>query len=250
MWQTDASNPEGSRGPSRKASYFIVGEGVVSADPGELSLRACSRGALVPVLPHRPARPATAEGLRRRLANAMTSSDAGQSQVPAGFTYLGQFIDHDLTFDVTQVMLGENLDRRELLQGRSPSLDLDSLYGAGPDDPDRPSSTGDGVHLKMGRRRSSVGPDGAKDGFDLPRVGPRARRAAALSPTSETTRTSPSPRRTPRSSASTSGSSTRCRRGVPGRAALHSGRGGESSPLPVDDQDRLPAAHRRSGDRR
>ncbi len=32
-------------------------------------------------------------------------------------------------------MLGEDISPAELLQGALPSLDLDSLYGAGPDDP-------------------------------------------------------------------------------------------------------------------
>ena len=61
---------------------------------------------------------------------------AARPQIPAGFTYLGQFIDHDLTFDKTAVMLGEHVSPAELLQARSPSLDLDSLYGAGPHDPE------------------------------------------------------------------------------------------------------------------
>jgi hypothetical protein len=67
-------------------------------------------------------------------------------------------------------MLGDSVSPAELLQGRSPSLDLDSLYGAGPDDPESARFYRDGVHLKMGRT-DAVPPDGAKDGFDLPRVG-------------------------------------------------------------------------------
>lgn len=54
------------------------------------------------------------------------------AEVPAGYTYLGQFVDHDLTSDRTTLELGEDLGPGELLQGRSPSLDLDCLYGAGP----------------------------------------------------------------------------------------------------------------------
>jgi hypothetical protein len=51
--------------------------------------------------------------------------------VPAGYTYLGQFIDHDLTFDTTS-----NLDVASAAASnlRTPSLDLDCLYGSGPDD--------------------------------------------------------------------------------------------------------------------
>jgi len=51
--------------------------------------------------------------------------------IPAGFTYLGQFIDHDITFDPTS--FGERARRpRRTANRRTPRLDLDSLYGGGP----------------------------------------------------------------------------------------------------------------------
>ena len=65
----------------------------------------------------------------------MVAGGGGFGTIPAGFTYLGQFVDHDLTFDKTSVMFGDNVAPAQLLQARSPSLDLDSLYGAGPTDP-------------------------------------------------------------------------------------------------------------------
>jgi hypothetical protein len=71
---------------------------------------------------------------RRKIANVMTAGGGAGSRIPAGFTYVGQFIDHDLTFDKTNVMLGENVSPTQLLRARSPSLDLDALYGAGPQD--------------------------------------------------------------------------------------------------------------------
>ena len=43
---------------------------------------------------------------RRKLAKAMTEAGGTDSTIPAGYTYLGQFIDHDLTFDRTKVALG------------------------------------------------------------------------------------------------------------------------------------------------
>jgi hypothetical protein len=39
------------------------------------------------------------EGNRRKIALDMAAGGGGQSRIPAGFTYLGQFIDHDLTFE-------------------------------------------------------------------------------------------------------------------------------------------------------
>jgi hypothetical protein len=61
-----------------------------------------------------------------------TEDPAGDNDaVPAGFTYLGQFVDHDITFDPTS--LQERLiDPLALHNFRTPALDLDSLYGGGP----------------------------------------------------------------------------------------------------------------------
>ena len=49
----------------------------------------------------------------------------------AGTTFVGQFIDHDVTFD-TSSKLGSPTDPLTATNGRTPALDLDSLYGAGP----------------------------------------------------------------------------------------------------------------------
>jgi hypothetical protein len=71
----------------------------------------------------------------RSLALAMHDPDNPRLFAPiaAGFTYLGQFVDHDMTFDPTS--LGENaVDVGDLANFRTPALDLDCLYGSGPDD--------------------------------------------------------------------------------------------------------------------
>lgn len=49
----------------------------------------------------------------------MAAGTGGASQIPAGFTYLGQFTDHDLTFDKTAVALGTNVTPAQLLQART-----------------------------------------------------------------------------------------------------------------------------------
>jgi hypothetical protein len=49
----------------------------------------------------------------------------------AGFTYLGQFIDHDLTFDITPLARAHPHAKR-ISNFRSPFLDMDHLYGGGP----------------------------------------------------------------------------------------------------------------------
>ncbi len=53
--------------------------------------------------------------------------------IPAGYTYLGQFIDHDITFDPAS-LLGRINDPDALQDFRTPRFDLDSLYGSGPAD--------------------------------------------------------------------------------------------------------------------
>lgn len=55
--------------------------------------------------------------------------------VPAGYTYLGQFIDHDLTFDNTSSLNPADAGEEDRLPSnlRTPRFDLDSLYGDGPD---------------------------------------------------------------------------------------------------------------------
>src|SRR3954465_1338301 len=104
---------------------------------------------------------------RLKIATAMIREGKGRSGIPAGFTYLGQFVDHDLTADRTRVELGEHVSPGELLQGRSPKLDLDSLYGAGPAHERSQRFYSDAFHLKVGRTLEAE--PGA--GFDLPRVG-------------------------------------------------------------------------------
>lgn len=59
--------------------------------------------------------------------------DEENAGIPAGYTYLGQFIDHDITFDPASSLQQQN-DPNALVDFRTPRLDLDSVYGRGPDD--------------------------------------------------------------------------------------------------------------------
>jgi hypothetical protein len=49
----------------------------------------------------------------------------------AGVTFFGQFMDHDMTFDLSSP-LGRPASPEQSPNGRTPSFDLDSVYGAGP----------------------------------------------------------------------------------------------------------------------
>ncbi|HEV8116841.1 MAG TPA: hypothetical protein VGP53_11435, partial [Acidimicrobiales bacterium] len=52
-------------------------------------------------------------------------------RIAAGFTYLGQLLDHDMTFDPTS-SLARRQDPESIRNFRIPALDLDSVYGGGP----------------------------------------------------------------------------------------------------------------------
>jgi hypothetical protein len=65
------------------------------------------------------------------LMRARRNTSTGTPYIPAGYTYLGQFIDHDITFDASSHRTRATLPRR-LENFRTPRLDLDSLYGSGP----------------------------------------------------------------------------------------------------------------------
>ena len=57
--------------------------------------------------------------------------DAGDSSVAAVYTYFGQFVDHDITFDPVSSLERLN-DPDALVNFRTPRFDLDSVYGRGP----------------------------------------------------------------------------------------------------------------------
>jgi heme peroxidase len=161
-------------------SYYVVGEGLLTESGGgrPQPLAAAAAGTAPPFRFSRIG--PSGKGLqlgdvtRQKLAEAMTAGAKDPNgRIPSGFTYLGQFIDHDLTADRTNVMLGTDVSPDQMLQGRSPVLDLDSLYGAGPGDPVSAQFFTDGVHLKIG---AAIDPD--LPGFDLPRVGKGSSKAA------------------------------------------------------------------------
>jgi hypothetical protein len=84
-----------------------------------------------------------------RLAAAMVERAGGSGDnhaLPAGYTYFGQFVDHDVTFDTSAPRAG-----------RTPALDLDSVYR------NAPKGYGTG---RLRRAKLQIGENG-----DLPREG-------------------------------------------------------------------------------
>src|SRR5579863_9212468 len=75
------------------------------------------------------------------LGDAMTAGvdpasdgvDPEESGIPALYTYFGQFIDHDITFDPVSTLVAHN-DPNALTDFRTPAFDLDNVYGRGPGD--------------------------------------------------------------------------------------------------------------------
>ena len=62
---------------------------------------------------------------------SLSANNANNPAHTAGTTFLGQFLDHDMTFDASS-KLGIAVDPTRIRNVRTPSLDLDSVYGLGP----------------------------------------------------------------------------------------------------------------------
>ena len=174
MPETPSHGPQPRHG---RESFYIEGEGLVGT---AADARARARdAAAVPDFRFSRLGPVGARlpvGLRRKVASAMSASGREPAgRIPAGYTYLGQFVDHDLTFDATTVMFGDDISVADLLQGRSPTLDLDSLYGAGPADPVSAEFYSDDRHLRIGTT-VQVERLRARRGYDLAREGDGTRR--------------------------------------------------------------------------
>jgi len=103
----------------------------------------------------------------QRLAEKMTSTQERtptpedkrdpeeDPEITAAYTYVGQFTDHDLTFDpasrLREALTDEELE--VLADFRTPRFDLDNLYGRGPDD--QPYLYGpDGIRMLLGEPMS------------------------------------------------------------------------------------------------
>jgi hypothetical protein len=92
-------------------------------------------GRMFPTLPSRPPTGLPAAERLGLPGGLMDGGDTTTQQdsptLDAGFTFLGQFIDHNITFDATG-NLGRQVDPEATTNFRPPMLDLDHLYGSGP----------------------------------------------------------------------------------------------------------------------
>lgn len=131
-----------------------------------------------------PVDPKTVQDLIR-LGDAMRDpfvpGGAGDSKIPAAYTYLGQFIDHDITLEAGSDALGNIFDPNltpvtqaqatALKNMRTATLDLDSVYGFAKK---VPAHETDPNKLKVGTVTSPAPggrPPGKDDFNDVPRKG-------------------------------------------------------------------------------
>jgi hypothetical protein len=97
-----------------------------SGDPAEVETRLKDlAGSMIPT--QRVVRPL-------RVRPGLPLADEARPGMPpaAAYTYFGQFIVHDLTFDDTPFRVAGVQDPEETVNYRTPWLDLESLYGDGP----------------------------------------------------------------------------------------------------------------------
>lgn len=106
-------------------------------------------------------------GVLKRLADAMGAAVIpGDSSCDSGYVYLGQFITHDITKRASPPA-NEFVPASELVQQRTPALDLDNVYGDGFGDAKIAVDVHTGKML-LGRVVDSKDRAGSED--DLPRT--------------------------------------------------------------------------------
>ena len=116
------------------------------------------------------------------MADDPGADENGDSNIPAAYTYFGQFVDHDITFDTTSAtipdLIGDDLAplsleriREDIKNMRTATFELDSVYGL--------SAPRDGAQMKLGKVTKLGGgaipvlrPPGKADENDLPREQP------------------------------------------------------------------------------
>lgn len=66
------------------------------------------------------------------LIDSMRTTTIEDGPAEAGMTFFGQFVDHDVTLDATS-SIGTEIDPQSIRNIRTPNLDLDCVYGDGPE---------------------------------------------------------------------------------------------------------------------
>src|SRR3954470_10934829 len=118
------------------------------------------------------------QAIMNAIANTMIKKDEGapitlaepvdeNPAIKAGYTYFGQFIDHDITFDPASDLDRDN-DPNATQDFRTARLDLDSVYGRGP--ADQPYLYNPDLTIKLGPDQApQYLKDAGKKRFDVRR---------------------------------------------------------------------------------
>ena len=181
-------------------SYFVIGEGLLGESGGGRAPTAAAAAAA----PRRRsasrawARRAAASQLGEREREKLADADGGGRRRDVGDpvrVHLPRPV-HRPRPHVRQDdrrRSARTSRRPQLLQARSPSLDLDSLYGAGPEDPESAKFyEADGMHLKTGTTEAVGRPRGQG------RLRPAARRGHDAAEQAQGDHPRPAQRREPR----------------------------------------------------
>lgn len=164
---------------------LIVGSTAPPADARQSALpayqtpRTCTQvptrfGRMLPQLPGASWAPADLDALSARVMAGEETEPTPEGElddeenlaIDAGVTYVGQFVDHDLTRDDRPNDLTTPVDPTALTNLRTPVFDLDSVYGDGPSSSPLLYQE-DGVRMKLGAALTGAAND--PRATDLPR---------------------------------------------------------------------------------
>jgi hypothetical protein len=150
-----SDSPGGTRGRRDTPAVCAARHGIATPRGLDAAASPCG-GRFGRMFPDLPACEISDDSIEK-LAAVMKGISSVNGLVPSGYTYLGQFIDHDITFD-PQSSLERANDPYALVNFRTPRFDLDSLYGSGPDDQpflyDWNGEPEPGVKLLVGHNRA------------------------------------------------------------------------------------------------
>jgi len=120
-----AMHGHGVRGMKPETLHSFDGIG----DPGKFGVMFPN---LLPLFASDDALAELADAMLDKLDGGGNPVPAGDNpDIPAGYTFLGQFVDHDITLDTTPLDQ-QKADPLATTNFRTPALDLDSVYGDGP----------------------------------------------------------------------------------------------------------------------
>ncbi len=102
----------------------------------------------------------------------LSARNPNNPNLSAGMTFLGQFLDHDMTLDITS-SLERQVDPEMIANFRTPSFGLDSVYGSGPNGSPQlyDQKTGGGISFLVEKLANNGKPDLPRNSQLTPLIG-------------------------------------------------------------------------------